>query len=154
MKTDELVKRLCEYTEWARANEWEVPITLADALEAAADTIERLDNFADSQCCRLLEKLQKADAAIPRWISVKDRLPEPGEIVLVHQVYSWKQFEDGVAVTVGRLRPTENGRVSYWEFQYYRPDFRDGTVLDNGIICPGNEYITHWMPLPSAEELK
>lgn len=79
MKTDELVKRLREYTEWARANEWEVPITLADALEAAADTIERLDNFADSQCCRLLEKLQKADAAIPRWISVKDRLPEPPE---------------------------------------------------------------------------
>ena len=63
MKTDELVKRLFEYTEWARANEWEVPITLADALEAAADTIERLDNFVDSQC----------------WISVKDRLPEPPE---------------------------------------------------------------------------
>lgn len=53
MKTDELVKRLREYTEWARANEWEVPITLADALEAAADTIERLDNFVDSKCCRL-----------------------------------------------------------------------------------------------------
>ena len=82
------------------------------------------------------------------WISVKDRLPEPGKIVLVHQVYSWQRFEDGAAVTVGRLRPTENGRVSYWEFQYYRPDFRDGTVLDNGIICPGSEYITHWMPLP------
>lgn len=44
MKTDELVKRLLEYAEWARANEWDVPITLADALEAAADTIERLDN--------------------------------------------------------------------------------------------------------------
>ena len=44
MKTDELVKRLLEYAEWARVNEWEVPITLADALEAAADTIERLDN--------------------------------------------------------------------------------------------------------------
>ena len=82
------------------------------------------------------------------WISVKDRLPEPGKIVLVHQVYSWQRFEDGAAVTVGRLRPTENGRVSYWEFQHYRPDFRDGTVLDNGIICPGSEYITHWMPLP------
>lgn len=33
------------------------------------------------------------------WISVKDRLPEPGEIVLVHQIYSWQRFEDGVAVT-------------------------------------------------------
>lgn len=49
MKTDELVKRLCEYTEWARANEWEVPITLADALEAAADTIEHLDNEASDK---------------------------------------------------------------------------------------------------------
>lgn len=86
------------------------------------------------------------------WISVSDRLPEPGKIVLVHQVYSWQQFEDGAAMTVGRLRPTENGRVSYWEFQYYRPDFRDGTVLDNGIICPGSEYITHWMPLPEPPE--
>ena len=88
------------------------------------------------------------------WISVKDRLPEPGEIVLVHQIYSWQRFEDGVAVTVGRLRPTENGRGPYWEFQYYRPDFKDGTFMDNGIICPGSEYITHWMPLPEAPEMK
>ena len=28
------------------------------------------------------------------WISVKDRLPEPGKIVLVHQVYSWQRFEE------------------------------------------------------------
>ena len=86
------------------------------------------------------------------WISVKDQLPEPGEIVLVHQIYSWQRFEDGVAVTVGRLRPTENGRVPYWEFQYYRPDSRDGTFMDNGIICPGSQYVTHWMPLPEPPE--
>ena len=75
MKTDELVKRLREYTEWARANEWEVPITLADALEAAADTIEHLDNFVD----RLLEKLQREQTELEEmkrsgWISVDDRL--------------------------------------------------------------------------------
>lgn len=39
MKTDELVKRLREYAEWARANEWEVPICLADDLEAAVDKL-------------------------------------------------------------------------------------------------------------------
>ena len=128
-------------------------------LREAVDALERLNDFDQTKRRKMLVKLQKAQEELDEmkrsgWISVKDRLPEPGEIVLVHQVYSWQQFEDGVAVTVGRLRPTENGRVSYWEFQYYRPDFRDGTVLDNGIICPGNEYITHWMPLPSAEELK
>ena len=100
-----------------------------------------------AEALRALDAQEKQES-FGEWISVKDGLPEPGKIVLVHQVYSWQRFEDGAAVTVGRLRPTENGRGSYWEFQYYRPDFRDGTVLDNGIICPGSEYITHWMPLP------
>lgn len=41
------------------------------------------------------------------WISVKDRLPGPGKIVLVYQNYSWTRFEDGAAVTIGRLhRPS------------------------------------------------
>lgn len=82
------------------------------------------------------------------WISVKERLPAPGEIVLVHQIFSWERCEDGAVVTIGRLYPAEAPRQPYWEFQYYRPDSRDGTVQDNGIICPGSEYVTHWMPLP------
>lgn len=86
------------------------------------------------------------------WINVKDRLPEPGKIVLVYQNYSWTRFEDGAAVTIGRLHPVDPGYVPYWEFQYYRPDFRSGTIMDNDIICPGSEYITHWMPLPEPPE--
>lgn len=86
------------------------------------------------------------------WISVKDRLPEPGEIVLVNQIYSWERFEEGAMVTIGRLTPKENGRMPYWEFQHYRPDFRSGTIFDNGIICPGSEYVTAWMPLPEPYE--
>lgn len=136
MKTDELVKRLREYTEWARANEWEVPITLADALEAAADTIERLDNFADSQCCRLLEKLQKADAAIPRWISVKDRLPDEKNSVLI-------LCKNGAMFTGYRLNHIQN----------YDSGWMVHTVLrSTKKINKGR--VTHWMPLPSAEELK
>lgn len=86
MKTDELVKRLCEYTEWARANEWEVPITLADALEAAADTIEHLDNEAADKIevqagllkygSNKIHDLEHELDAMKRdgWISVDDRL--------------------------------------------------------------------------------
>lgn len=83
-----------------------------------------------------------------QWIQATEKLPEPGEIVLVNQMYSWEHFEEGAMVTVGRLRPKEPGIIPYWEFQYYRPDFRSGTIMDNGIICPGSKYVTAWMPLP------
>ena len=37
-----LINDLREDAEWARANEWETPITLSDNLDAAADLIESL----------------------------------------------------------------------------------------------------------------
>lgn len=37
MTRDEIVTALREHAEWARANEWESPITLGDDLSAAAD---------------------------------------------------------------------------------------------------------------------
>ena len=40
MKDQELVNALREHAEWARANEWETPITLGDDLVEAADRIE------------------------------------------------------------------------------------------------------------------
>ena len=80
------------------------------------------------------------------WIPVDDRLPEPGRIVLITQAYSWENFEEGASVTIGRLSPEKNNKM--WEFQYYRPDFRSGTIMDNDIICPGNEYVIAWCPLP------
>ncbi|MGN0663948.1 MAG: DUF551 domain-containing protein [Negativibacillus sp.] len=82
------------------------------------------------------------------WISVKDRLPDPGSIVLIHQLYSWENNEDGAEITIGRLFPTQKGEKPYWEFQHYRPDFCNRSIMDNDIICPGSEYVTHWMPLP------
>lgn len=39
-KMNELIERLCEYAEWARVNEWEVPLCMADDLETAAKRIE------------------------------------------------------------------------------------------------------------------
>ena len=40
MRDQDLVNALREHAEWARANEWETPITLGDNLAAAADLIE------------------------------------------------------------------------------------------------------------------
>lgn len=40
MKGQDLVNALREHAEWARANEWETPITLGDDLAEAADRIE------------------------------------------------------------------------------------------------------------------
>lgn len=80
------------------------------------------------------------------WIPVEERLPELGRIVLVTQTYSWEKFEEGASVTIGRLRPKKNDKM--WEFQHYRPDFRSGTIMDNGIICPGSEYVIAWRPIP------
>ncbi len=40
MRDTDLVNALREHAEWARANEWETPITLGDDLAEAADVIE------------------------------------------------------------------------------------------------------------------
>ena len=47
MTDKELVERLRENAEWARGNEWETPLCLADDLKEAADAIERLKNEAE-----------------------------------------------------------------------------------------------------------
>lgn len=47
MTDKELWERLHENAEWARCNEWETPLCLADDLTAAADAIERLRNEAE-----------------------------------------------------------------------------------------------------------
>lgn len=40
MRDTNLVNALREHADWARANEWETPITLSDDLAEAADRIE------------------------------------------------------------------------------------------------------------------
>ena len=42
MTDKQLWERLHKNAEWARGNEWETPLCLADDLTAAADAIERL----------------------------------------------------------------------------------------------------------------
>lgn len=75
------------------------------------------------------------------WVAVKDRLPEPGETVLI--AVQWhKALEDGPGISVGggvyegECRVNEHG--SYME--NYAADYER------------TEHITHWMPLPAMPD--
>lgn len=53
-------------------------------LREAADALERMNDFDQTQSRKMLEKLQKAQEELDEmkrigWISVKDRLPEDGD---------------------------------------------------------------------------
>lgn len=72
MRDTNLVNALREHAEWARANEWETPITLGDDLAEAADLIEAQAKEIDA-----------LRAQLPRWIPVEERLPEDRSDVLV-----------------------------------------------------------------------
>lgn len=66
---------------------------------------------------------------VMEWISVKEKLPEKGEIV---------QVTDGAFVHCGRYTDTDGG----------------GRPMDDGFLTCEDEFyrtnhnITHWMPLP------
>lgn len=57
----ELVNALREHAEWARANEWETPITLGDDLAEAADRIEAQAKEIDALRNKLCLKLRDQD---------------------------------------------------------------------------------------------
>lgn len=128
---DELIKTLREHAEWAEANQWEVPITLSDDLMEAADELEKAreivvlwDMYGGSE--GITDAFERAEKA--RWITVEERLPEPGKKVLAF----WK-----------------NGSVTAIDFAY----FMDGSMGErwrykNWVAPP--DAITHWMPLPEA----
>ena len=90
---------------------------------AAANAIERLT----AENAALREK-------VPQWISVEDRLPEPGVPVLVNYIGT-----DELTYADGVVAWTDWGAL-WWE----------GSLADSEdeVTVP----ITHWMPLPEAPE--
>lgn len=94
------------------------------------DCLERL--VADA--ANLIERLNAENAElrekVPQWISVEDRLPEPGVPILVNYIGT-----DGLPYADGVVAWTDWGAL-WWE----------GSLADSEseVTVP----ITHWMPLP------
>ena len=91
MNNQELVNALREHAEWARANEWETPITLGDDLTEAADRLENQNAHIavlQQEIAKLRgqnEQLREAAALVTkesaellerRWIPVEERPTE------------------------------------------------------------------------------
>lgn len=150
MRDTKLVNALREHAEWARANEWETPITLGDDLVEAADRIAnqntnilalqreieglRSQNEQLREASALLAK-ESAELLERRWIPVEERLPE---------LQNW-----GASTVVLGLIKSENA-PSLNKLH----DLTLCVYCDNGIWSMPGRYvaITHWMPLPELPE--
>lgn len=76
------------------------------------------------------DQLAAADKVIPQWISVKDKLPDYEQLVLLWHPNFKRQFV-GCRVNSGIMKP-----LYWWELELdmHEPEGR----------------ILHWMPLPEA----
>ena len=130
MRDTNLVNALREHAEWARANEWETPITLGDDLVEAADRIANQSNHIAA----LQQEIEKLRAQLPRWIPVEERLPEYGVRVLATDMYE------------------EDDCTGIWTREEY-PDDPDGCCwIDERGWWHAIDDVTHWMPLPEPPE--
>lgn len=104
-----------------------------------SDLREFADRRLDHKAKLLLEQgfLAGYQAAQPQWISVKERLPEEGEEVLV-----FGQCLNDPAKVLG-VRSRYKGDQD-WKYTW------EG--LDEWVYREND--VSHWMPLPSVEGLK
>ena len=77
-----------------------------------------------------------AVAEMPKWISVKERMPEAEQKVLVYAVGYAFGFEGDTVMAITCQSMHRDGSM-YWHspWQYFLSDYK----------------ITHWMPLPDIE---
>lgn len=150
MRDQNLVNALREHAEWARANEWETPITLCDDLAEAADQLEN----QNAHIAALQQGIEKLRAQLPRWIPVAERLPE--ERVLVNVLWVNRDpepyYEKIKGVPFSDAACFYEGRW-YWDspvvFDYLAEYGKDEFDLVDDAV-----EITHWMPLPEPPEVE
>lgn len=91
---------------------------------------------------------------IPHWIPVSERLPEPEANVLIWQSYRGDAPYSNI--TIGHLhQESDLRRKPYWTWIAYGADMVHPKIEAwhrADFICPGNEFVTHWMPLPQPSK--
>ena len=146
MRDTNLVNALREHAEWARANEWETPITLGDDLTEAAD---RLEN-QNAHILALQKEIAGLRGQLPRWIPVEERLPDaPGHYLICTNINYWhggcldkneeRKYFNHCGTTMGYEGTTKSVLDCYY----------DVTGSWNRVW---DSHVTHWMPLSEPPE--
>ena len=115
MKTPEEVKKAlacCENADCKACPYDSIGITMVECLDALVG-----DAFG---------YIKQLEARVPKWISVKDRLPEDDENVMI----------------------LSNERITFVGF------YKNGQWISYSLYAIYVNVVTHWMPLPSTEGLK
>lgn len=109
-------------------------MTLDEAIKHCEEVSEHMEHFCGS-AKSAVEYRQYAEwlKQVPRWISVKDRLPERHKTVLMY------------------LQSDTNYISAYYEIGFYQPQKAKWYCEDLNYIedC---YTVTHWMPLPEPPE--
>lgn len=146
MRDTNLVNALREHAEWARANEWETPITLGDDLVEAADRIAN----QSTHVAALQQEIEKLRGQVPRWIPVEERLPE--ERVLVNVLWVNRDpepyYEKIKGIPFSDTACFYGGRW-YWDSPVLL-DYLAEYGEDEFDLVDDAVEITHWMPLPET----
>ena len=109
MTDKELWERLHKNAEWARCNEWETPLCLADDLTAAADAIERLKSELTQEKIdntNLIGELATVAAERDRYKAEREN-PQPLTVEELRRMDGqpvWVTFLDDV-FTIGHTAP-------------------------------------------------
>lgn len=177
MSDQELIQALREHAEWARANEWETPITLGDDLVAAAD---RLAN-QNTHILALQKEIAGLREAL-RWVHDGLYLCDPEKNTVCKKSSCKKQcfhttfpeFADALAETpapqlrwipVTEKLPENFQKVLCWG-EYFRygdfnamfADYALGYQINGswgGEVANGTKArALAWMPLPEPPEVE
>ena len=82
------------------------------------------------------------------WISVKERMPQKGEKVLLYIPEREGCKQHGMRIgEVGKVEGYTKGEHNFWERIVYGSDWRV-----SGWSYFEEPIITHWMPLPDAPD--
>ena len=147
MRDTNLVNALREHAEWARANEWETPITLGDDLVAAADRlanqnthiaalqkeIERSNLEIEAGCVKAIARTYGIDINRLRELAEADRagrlavLPCKDwlEVVFGDQVLFWGIDKDYVEQPIREISLDDADRIGWYDG--YKTVFLKGT---------------------------
>ena len=85
------------------------------------------------------------------WISVKDRLPEPYELVLIYYTKGNRPtYSEGIIYDSAKHLHSDSHREAFWRSCGYGLVWEDGfgRQIQSLTAKKSKNNVTHWMPLP------